>query len=142
MGLSKARLESGPKPNPHPCPKWKRPWATQGGLVNNQCKRSTRSARGARSTSMQGRISRCNQPSTPLRFTGRFLHRLPLPLTLTLPRLPPNWAQPPLHETNVISTSKGTRGIFVTIYPSGIIADDARGHTFRHRLRQSVQIYF
>ena len=34
------------------------------------------------------------------------------------------------------------RGIFVTIYPGNIIADDAGGHTLWHRLRQLVKVYF
>ena len=49
---------------------------------------------------------------------------------------------PPPNQTNVVSASKGTRGIFVTIYPGDIIVDDAGGHTFRHRLRQLVEVYF
>ena len=62
----------------------------------------------------------------------------PTPTTYRPPRRNP----PPLNETNVVSASKGTRGIFVTIYPDDIIADDAGGHTFRHRLRQLVEVYF
>ena len=76
--------------------------------------------------------------STPPAFT----ESIDPPRPQTTPPNPLEGDRPNPIPSNVVSASSGTRNTFITIYPGGVIAEDRGGMTFRHRLRQLVDVYF